>query len=163
MRQEQSAPVVESLAAWRTDKLADVPEGTQLRTALNYLGNHWDALTRFLHDGHIPIHNNWSELHLRSLVVGRANWLFVGSDESAAWTCTFVSLVASCQLHGLDPEAYLRDLFRVLPSWPRNRVLELAPKYWRAVTDQRRRDPRDPVLCIRRSRAAAAAVKRRCA
>lgn len=133
MRQEQSAPVVEQLAAWRMDQLTQVPEGTPIRTALNYLGNHWDALTRFLRDGHIPIHNNWSELHLRSLVVGRANWLFVGSDESAAWTCTFVSLVASCQLHGLDPQAYFRDLFRVLPSWPRNRVLELAPKYWRAT------------------------------
>jgi hypothetical protein len=36
-------------------------------------------------------------------------------------------------LHGIDPEAYLRDLFRVLPLWPRNRALELAPKYWRAT------------------------------
>lgn len=73
-----------------------------------------------------------------------ANWLFVGSDESAEWTCTFVSLIASCQLHALEPERYLRDLFRVLPSWPRNRVLELAPKYWKATRD--RLDPRELAL-----------------
>jgi len=50
-----------------------------------------------------------------------------------------VSLVASCQLHGIDPEGYLRDLFRVLPVWPKNRMLELAPKFWRetrALLDQ---------------------------
>ena len=40
------------------------------------------------------------------------------------------SLIASCRLHGLDPEAYLRDLFRVLAHWPRDRYLELAPKHW---------------------------------
>jgi transposase len=90
-------------------------------------------LTRFLHDGKIPVHNNRSELELRRLVVGRANWLFVGSDESAEWTCTFVSIVASCQLHGLDPEGYLRDLFRLLPVWPQTRFLELSPKHWRAT------------------------------
>ena len=40
------------------------------------------------------------------------------------------ALIASARLHDLDPEAYLRDVFRVLPHWPRDRYLELAPKYW---------------------------------
>ena len=40
------------------------------------------------------------------------------------------SLVASCKLHALDPEAYLADVIRVMPYWPRDRYLELAPKYW---------------------------------
>jgi hypothetical protein len=135
IRKEQSAPVVEALRRWRDEQLDsdEVHDGTPIRRALNYGRNHWDALTRFLQDGKIPIHNNRSELELRRLVVGRANWLFVGSDESAEWTCTFVSLVASCQFHGLDPEGYLRDLFRLLPVWPQTRFLELSPKHWRAT------------------------------
>ena len=44
-----------------------------------------------------------------------------------------MSLVASAKLHGLDPERYLRDLARVMPVWPKNRFLELAPKYWTAT------------------------------
>jgi hypothetical protein len=36
-------------------------------------------------------------------------------------------------LHRLDPEAYVRDLFRVLAHWPRDRYVELAPKYWAAT------------------------------
>jgi len=137
-RRDQSAPVVTALDQWRREQLEHpaVAEGTPLRKALNYMGNHWAALTRFLQDGKIPIHNNRSELELRRLVVGRANWLFVGSDETAAWTCTFVSLVASCQLHGLDPEAYLRDLFRVIVRWPQHRLLELSPMKWRKTRER---------------------------
>jgi hypothetical protein len=72
---------------------------------------------------------------LRRLVLGRKNWLFVGSDDTAPVTATFVSLIASCAMHGLNSEQYLRDLFRVLPSWPRSRVLELAPKYWKTTRE----------------------------
>jgi transposase len=48
-------------------------------------------------------------------------------------TCTFASLMGSCYLHQLDPEGYIRDLLRVLPLWPKNRMLELSPKFWRAT------------------------------
>ena len=50
-----------------------------------------------------------------------------------------LALIASARLHGLDPEAYLRDVFRVLPYWPRGRFLELCPRDWlatRARVDQ---------------------------
>jgi hypothetical protein len=135
MRRQRAGPVIEMLKRWKDEQLASsrVGDGSRLRKALNYLTNQWTALGKFLDDGQVPIHNNESERQLRSLVVGRANWLFVGSDDTAEWTCTFVSLVASCQLHELDPEGYLRDLFRVLPVWPKNRMLELAPKFWRAT------------------------------
>jgi hypothetical protein len=142
MRRQRASPVIEMLKRWKDEQLASprVAEGSRLRKALNYLTNQWPALCKFLSDGRVPIHNNESERQLRSLVVGRANWLFVGSDDTAEWTCTFVSLVASCQLHAIDPEGYLRDLFRVLPVWPKARMLELAPKFWRetrALLDQR--------------------------
>jgi transposase len=132
LRQERGAPLMERLRVWRDEELGkpDVADGSPIRRALMYTRNHWEPLTRFLNDGKIPAHNNWSELELRRLVIGRANWLFVGSDESAEWTCTYVSLIASCALHKLDPEAYLGDLFRVLPSWPQTRMIELAPRYW---------------------------------
>jgi hypothetical protein len=47
-----------------------------------------------------------------------------------------VSLIASCQLHGIEPWAYLRDLFCLLPGWPRRRVLELAPLHWNETLEQ---------------------------
>ncbi|AUX37891.1 uncharacterized protein SOCE836_101290 [Sorangium cellulosum] len=57
-------------------------------------------------------------------------WLFFGSDDHASAAANLFSLVASCKLHHLDPEAYLADVIRVMPYWPRGRYLELAPRYW---------------------------------
>jgi transposase len=104
-----------------------------LRSALGYAVRQKAALMRVLDDGRLVLDNNRSERHLRVIAVGRKAWLFVGSDDHAASAGHLFSLIASCRLHGLDPEAYLRDLFRVLPYWPKDRYLELAPKYWAAT------------------------------
>lgn len=104
-----------------------------LRSALGYARNQKDALTRFLEDGRLKMTNNHSERALRKVAVGRKNWLFVGSDDHAVSTANLLSMIASAKLHVLDPEQYLRDIFRVLPHWPNDRYLELAPKYWLAT------------------------------
>jgi transposase len=54
----------------------------------------------------------------------------LGSDDHAVSTANLLSMIASAKLHDLDPEEYLRDVFRVVPHWPEDRYLELAPKYW---------------------------------
>jgi hypothetical protein len=59
--------------------------------------------------------------------------LFLGSDDHAEAAANLFSLIASCRLHRLDPELYIRDLIRVLPHFPRARYLELAPRYWAAT------------------------------
>jgi len=92
-----------------------------------------DALRRLLDDGRLPMTNNASERALRSIAVGRKAWLFFGSDDHAQAVANLFSLIASCQLHRLDPQTYLAEIFRVLPYWPGDRYLELAPKYWTAT------------------------------
>src|ERR1043165_8809559 len=102
-----------------------------LRSALGYCIRQKDALMRFLDDGALEMTNNRSERELRRVAVGRKAWLFVGSDDHGQAAGNLLTLVASARLHKLDPEVYLRDVFRVLPHWPRDRYLELAPRYWR--------------------------------
>jgi hypothetical protein len=102
-----------------------------LRSALGYCVRQRDALMRFLDDGRLEMTNNRSERQLRKVAVGRNNWLFVGSDDHGQAAGNLLTLIASARLHKLDPEAYLRDVCRVLPFWPRERFLELAPRYWR--------------------------------
>lgn len=110
-----------------------------LRSALGYSHRQRGALCRFLEDGRLEMTNNDSERKLRAVATGRKNWLFVGSDDHGDAAAAHLSLVASARLHGLDPQAYVRDVFRVLPQWPASRYIELAPKYW---TDTRARlDP----------------------
>ncbi len=81
-------------------------------------------------------HNNFSERELRREAVGRKNWLFLGTDDGGEVNATFVTLLASCQLHGLEPSAYLRDLLCLIPSWPAKRVLELAPVNWQKTLEK---------------------------
>ena len=56
--------------------------------------------------------------------------MFFGSDDTAEAAANLFSLIASCKLHGIDPELYLAEVIRIMPYWPRERFLELAPAYW---------------------------------
>ncbi len=134
LRQKHARPHLEAFFAWATVEHARVKhERGLLRSALGYCVRHEAALMRYLDDGRLEPTNNASERELRRIAVGRNAWLFVGSDDHAQAAGHLFSLVASARLHRLDPELYLRDLFRVLGHWPRERYLELAPKYWAAT------------------------------
>ena len=103
-------------------------------TAVNvYAGAIQFLYRRFLDDGRLPMTNNHSERALRTIALGRKAWLFFGSDDHASAAANLLSLIASCELHRLDPEAYLSEIIHVLPYWPRDRYLELAPRHWTAT------------------------------
>jgi hypothetical protein len=98
--------------------------------ALGYAVRHERALRRFLEDARLRMDNNHCENALRIVASGRKAWLFFGSDDHAAAAANLLSLMAGCKLHRLDPERYLAEVIHVLPYWPRERYLELAPAYW---------------------------------
>jgi transposase len=136
VRQEKAKPVLEEYFAWCDREAELVLDETPISKAIGYSRNQRVALSRFLEDGRLPMHNNLSERELRREAVGRRNWIFLGSDDGGEVNATFVTLLASCQLHGLEPLGYLRDLFCLLPSWPAKRVIELAPAYWQQTLQQ---------------------------
>jgi transposase len=134
LRDAHLRPHLEAFLLWAEQQYALVKDQRGLlRSALGYAVRQKDALLRVLDDGRLRLDNNESERELRRIAVGRKAWLFVGSDDHGQSAGHLLSLIASARLHRLDPEAYLRDLFRVLAHWPRDRYLELAPKYWLAT------------------------------
>lgn len=136
-RRERAGPVVARFFEWTdAESLCALPK-SPIGEAMTYARNQRHALTRFLEDGSLRLDNNAAELALRAQAVGRKNWLFVGSDDGAEWNTTFVSLIASCKLHGVEPWAYVRDLLCLLPTWPADRALALAPKYWAKTCEDR--------------------------
>ena len=130
LRQQHVRPLVDSFFEWAKATSAATTERGLVATALGYAVRQEAPLRRFLEDGRLRLENNGSERALRPIAVGRKNWLFCGSDDHASAAANLFSLVASCKLHGLDPEAYLADVIRVMPYWARDRYLELCPKYW---------------------------------
>jgi transposase len=131
LREQHIRPHTDAFFAWVGVEYERVKgQRGMLRSALGYAHRQRGPLTRFFDDGRLGLTNNRAERELRRVAVGRKAWLFVGSDDHAESAGNLLSLIASARLHQLDPEAYLRDLFRVLPHWPRDRYLELAPRYW---------------------------------
>ena len=98
--------------------------------ALGYVVRQEGPLRAVLTDGRLRIDNNWSERELRKVVRIRDAALFAGSTEHAENAGAHLTLIASAKLHHLNPREYIRDLIRVLPCWPEDRYLELAPLFW---------------------------------
>jgi len=133
-RQLVSRPLVDDFFAWAAVQYARVKAVRGLvATAFGYAVRQETALRRFLDDGRLRMTNNHSERALRGIASGRKVWLFFGSDDHASAAANLYSLIASCELHGLDAEMYLAEIIHVVPFWPRDRYLELAPKYWAAT------------------------------
>lgn len=142
LREQFLKPEIDAFFVFVHAELAKVKDQRGLlRSALVYAKNQEEALRRVLEDPRLKLDNNASERALRKVAIGRKNWLFVGSDDHAQSTANLMSIIASAELHDLDAQEYLRDLFRVLPHWPRERCLELAPKSWRATRE--RLDPKE--------------------
>lgn len=129
-RAERSKPLLDLMDTWVERHRTEVDPRSPLDKAIGYYTNQRDALHRFVEDSRISLHNNLSEQQLRNLALGRHNWTFFANEAGLRWYTTFRSLIASCRLHGLNPELYLEQVLRLAPHWPRSRVLELAPKYW---------------------------------
>ena len=140
-RDEMVRPLVDRFFDWARAEKAKLEGRGLVATALGYSVRHEQALRRFLDDGRLRMDNNPAENALRIVAVGRKAFLFYGSDDHATAAGNILSLAASCKLHDLDPEAYFTEIIRALPYWPRDRYLELAPKYWRAT--RARLDPKE--------------------
>jgi len=130
VRAEATLPVLQMFDRWIDLHRDRVDPGGRLDKAIGYYGNQREALHRFLADGRLRLDNNISEAELRNVVLGINNWTFFANETGLRWYTTFRSLIASCRLHGLNPQDYLEQLLRLGPHWPVTRMLELAPKYW---------------------------------
>lgn len=127
-RQEKTRPLVAALKSWSESTLARLPGGSTIAQALRYGLNHWEGLNRLLDDGRIEIDSNTVERSMRPIALSRKNALFAGSDEGAENWAMLASLIETCKLHGVNPEAYLTDvLTRLVNGWPNSRLADLLP------------------------------------
>jgi transposase len=104
-----------------------VPDGSATAKALDYSLRRWEALTRFVDDGQLPIDNNWIENQIRLIAIGRNNWLFVGSLRAGQRAAAVMSLIQSARMNGHDPYTYLKDVLVRLPTHKASQIEELRP------------------------------------
>jgi transposase len=130
IRQRKSRRVAAALHKWLLRQRQQVPNGSATAKAIDYSLKRWQALTRYIGDGDLPISNNWVENQIRPIALGRANWLFAGSLRAGKRAAAVMSLVHSARINGHDPYAYLKDILERLPTQPASRIQELLPHRW---------------------------------
>jgi transposase len=139
VRHDRAKPLIESLKSWMEAKLAEVSQKSNIAKAIRYALTRWDGLCRFIEDGRIEIDSNVVERAIRPLALNRKNALFAGSDGGGEHWAILASLIETCKLNNVDPEAYLADVFaRLVAGHTINRLDELLPWNWAAVHQAQR-------------------------
>jgi hypothetical protein len=126
-RSEQGRPLLNSLRQWFEEILSKLSRKSETTAAIRYATSRWDALTRYIEDGHIEIDNNAAERSLRGVALGRKNYLFAGSDTGGERAAAIYSLIGSAKLNDIDPEAYLREVLTRIADHPSTASTNFCP------------------------------------
>lgn len=112
--QAQSKPLMDGLHAWlveqRDQKKAEPNSG--LGQAVAYMLRHWEKLTVFLRVAGAPLDNNVCERALKKAILHRKNSLFYKTQHGAKVGDLYMSLIATCEMNGVNPLTYLTELMR---------------------------------------------------
>lgn len=134
LRETASRPITHQLHAYLLSINTLLLPKSETGQAVAYLLKNWLALTRYLENGDLAIDNNRTERSLRGIAVGRHNWTFLGSDRGGKTMAILRSFVTSCELHKLDPFAWLRDVLTRIPSHSIQKLDQLLPHAWALPT-----------------------------
>jgi hypothetical protein len=116
-RQEHALPILAEFKAWldRESEGRRILPKSPIRAAFTYTLNQWKALSRYTEEGYLSFDNNVAERLVKNPAIGRKNYLFVGSENGGHGAAVMYSLVSSAKANGVEPFAWLRDLFTQLP------------------------------------------------
>jgi transposase len=132
VRQARAGPELKSLHEWLHKTATTLSKKSELAKAIRYALSNWVALTRYGEDGRLEIDNNAAERALRTVALGRKNYLFAGADCGGERAAAIYSLIGTAKLNDIDPEAYLRYVLAHISEHPINRIDELLP--WNLAT-----------------------------
>jgi hypothetical protein len=133
LREHGSRPVLDRLHAYLLEVRNQLLPKSEAGQAVAYTLKNWTALTRYVENPDLSIDNNHTERVLRCFAVGRANWIFFGSDRGGKTAAVLRSFVTSCELAKVDPFAWFRDVLSRIPEYAITRLDELLPHCWAAA------------------------------
>jgi transposase len=127
IRNARARPLLDSLKQWLEETLGKLSRKSDTAMAVRYALSRWDALLCYCDDGRIEIDNNAAERALRTVALGRKNYLFAGSDAGGERAAAIYSLIGTAKLNGLAPEFYLRNVLSRIADHPIHHIEELLP------------------------------------
>jgi transposase len=131
VRQQRAAPIWELIRQKAQELKPQLLPKSSLGKAVSYFLNEFEALTGYLKSGTYMIDNNLVENSIRVPAVGRRRWLFIGHPDAGWRSAVIYSLIISCRRRGINPQEYLTDVLRRLPSMNITQIGELLPGHWK--------------------------------
>lgn len=89
-----------------------------------------DAIGRYLAHGILELDNNAAERAMRTIALGRKNYLFVGSEAGGKAAAIAYTLIETAKLNEVDPHAWLADTVARIPDYKITKVDDLLPSRW---------------------------------
>lgn len=126
-RQEESKNIVRKLFADWKKFYSALPKKSSTAQAISYALNNEVALMRFLDNGRVEIDNNAAERAMRSIAIGRKNWLFAGSDRGGDTAAAMYSLIETAKLNNINPWKYLQKVLGAIQDHNSTKIAELLP------------------------------------
>jgi len=130
VRRRQSSGILLRLRLLLEQEQPGVVPQSVIGKAITYALNQWPALCRFVDDGRLPIDNNAVEREMKSIAIGRKNWMFFGSQRGGRAAAIIYSIIASARRHELDIWQYLGDILRRLADLKPGELAHLLPDVW---------------------------------
>jgi len=130
IRQGRAAPQLDSLDHWLRSQLTRISGKSALADAIRYGLARLQRLRPYLDDGRLAIDNNAAERGMRSIAVGRKNWLFAGSEAGGRIAAAAYTLIETAKLNEIDPQAWLTDVLGCIAEHKINRIDELLPWHY---------------------------------
>ena len=130
IRQAKAAPIFDGLEIWLHDQLPTISGKSPLAMAIRYGLTRMKRLRPYLDHGFLELDNNTAERAMRSVAVGRKNYLFVGSQTGGRAAAIAYTLIETAKLNGVDPQGWLADTLSCIPDYKITRVDDLLPWNW---------------------------------
>jgi transposase len=129
-RKEHAQPLLEQLKAFLEASLRQVSGKSALAKAIRYALSRWGALSRYISNGRLEMSNNAAERAMKPPVLGRKNYLFCGSDAGGKRAACMYTIIETCRMNGIDPQAYLADVLARIADHPIHKIDDLLPWRW---------------------------------
>lgn len=132
LRQAKAKPVFDDLEAWLSLQLPKISGKSNLAAAIRYALGRMPKARAYLEDGKLELDNNICERSIRPVTLGRKNYLFMGSKGGGNAAAIAYTLIETCRMNNVDPEAWLRWVLARVADHKMPHIDELMPWNWTA-------------------------------
>jgi len=132
MRLERAKPLVEIIRGEVEAARDACLPSSALGKAAHYTLAQWKKLTRFLEHPELELSNNLAENSMRPVVLGRKNWIHVGSQKAGPKVAAILSIVESCRRMKIPIRDYLAAVLPGIADVSIQHLAVLTPAAWAA-------------------------------